>query len=212
MQLKSAINILMPVKNLKFCKQRLASSISLQHRQKLVMLLLRKKLHTLRNHFSQHNVLVITPDPAVIKLARQFNADVLIEASAQGLNAAINSGTRWSLEQGYRSQIVLAPDIAWLDVNELNRFIDRAGESTVVAICAANDWGTNVLLTRPPNIIEFQYGPYSAKRMFGDSKKLGIKSYIFHLPHLSRDIDTYNDLVVLQEYLNMNIRWQGLRE
>jgi 2-phospho-L-lactate/phosphoenolpyruvate guanylyltransferase len=192
--MNARLNILLPVKNLDCCKQRLASVLTRQERQQLVLALLKKNLHTLITHFSQHDILVITPDHTVSALAEQMKVRVLVEPVAQGLNAAVEAGTRWSLAHGYQTQVVLAPDIADLNVNELQQLIYHASTATAVTIAAATDWGTNVLLTRPPNAIPFQYGPCSAKRMLLNSTQRGIACNLLHLPHLSLDIDTPDDL------------------
>ena len=192
--MRSQLNILLPVKSLAHCKQRLASVLTLQERQHLVLALLEKNLRLLITAFSEYDLLVITPDSAVAELAKHLNVQVLIEPFAQGLNAAINTGTRWSLKHGYQTQLVLAPDIANLKINELQQIFDQADTPTAVAIGAANDGGTNVLLTKPPNAISFQFGLSSANRMHCDSQQRGIPSHILHLPDLSLDIDTPNDL------------------
>ncbi|MDC0004712.1 hypothetical protein OAE19_10025, partial [Porticoccaceae bacterium] len=124
------------------------------------------------------------------------NVSVLIEPIAQGLNAAVEAGTRWSVANAYQTQLVLAPDIAELKANELQPLFDRANSSPepLVIIAVANDGGTNALLTRPPNAIPFQYGSQSARRMYRDSQQRGLASERCYLPHLALDIDTPKDL------------------
>ena len=172
--MNTSFNILLPVKHLDHCKQRLASVLTLQERQQLVMALLKQNLQVLIDDFPEHHVLVITPDPTIASIAKQFNVSVLKEPFAQGLNAAVDTGTRWSLTQGYRTQVVLAPDIAQLDTSELQQFFYQAQALTTVMIGTANDGGTNALLTRPPNAIPFQFGPHSSTRMLHDSQYRGL--------------------------------------
>lgn len=192
--MNTPFNILLPVKHLDHCKQRLASVLTLQERQQLVIALLKQNLRILIDDFPEHHVLVITPDPNIASLAKHFNVSVLVEPFAQGLNAAVETGARWSLKQGYRTQVVLAPDIAQLDTNELQLFFDQAQAPTTVMIGTANDGGTNALLTRPPNAIPFQFGLHSSTHMQHASQQRGIDCQRLHFPHLSLDIDTPDDL------------------
>lgn len=232
--MKSPLNILLPVKNLSHCKQRLATVLTGPERQHLVMTLLEKNLQTLAAHWPEHNKLVITPDPTVATLAEHLRVPVLHEPEAQGLNAAVDAGTRWSLAQGYEAQLVLAPDIAELNIHELQQVFDHlhkanycelpsvfdhrqkinthefpqvfdyqcivsnANAGSKVIIAAADDGGTNVLLTQPPNAIPFQYGARSAALMHLSSEQRGISSELLNLPHLALDIDTPSDLLSWQ--------------
>ena len=196
--MKPPFNILLPVKNLRECKQRLSPVLTLQERQYMVMRLLEKNLRVLINDFVEHNLLVITPDKTVAALAKKLNVHVLLEPVAQGLNEAVEAGTRWSLKEGYHTQVVLAPDIAQLEIDELQQFLGQTQAQTqassIVTIAVANDGGTNALLTRPPNAIPFQYGPLSSLRMQRDSQQRGIDCHLMHLPCMSLDIDTPQDL------------------
>ena len=198
--MKSRVNILMPVKDLAFCKQRLASVLSPQERQDLVLTLLENNLRILIAEFSEHDVLVITPDHIVARLAKRLGVRVLVEPVAQGLNVALQRGTHWSLANGYKQQLVLAPDIADLKAYELQELFDQMDSPSVdpavprIGIALANDGGTNALFTQPPNAIVFQFGPHSAKRMLSSSRQRGISNYLLRLPHLSLDIDTPDDL------------------
>ena len=198
--MKSRVNILMPVKDLAFCKQRLASVLSPQERQDLVLTLLENNLRILIAEFSEHDVLVITPDHIVARLAKRLGVRVLVEPVAQGLNVALQRGTHWSLANGYKQQLVLAPDIADLKACELQQLFDRMDSPNVdptvprVGIAVAKDGGTNALFSRPPNVITFQFGPNSAARMLSHCRQRGIANHRLHLTHLSLDIDTPEDL------------------
>ena len=213
--MRSPLNILLPVKNLSQCKQRLAAVLTPQARQHLVLTLLANNLRTLAAEWPEHPRLVITPDQTVARVAEQLHAQVLREPAAQGLNAAVEAGTRWSLEHGYQAQLVLAPDIAQLNIQELQNLFDHlhrpntANTATRVLIAAANDGGTNALLTQPPNAIPFQYGSRSATRMHLQSKRCGIASSQFYLPHLALDIDTPSDLACWKQLVE-NDRHQQL--
>lgn len=196
--MQTAFSVLLPVKSLAFCKQRLATVLSLRERQALVKALLKKTLQTFITDFPQHHLLVVTSDRSIASLADELDVRVLREPCDRGLNAAVRAGTQWSMEQGYDTQVVLAPDIAELQAEELQQLFDPVindkPQSRLVSIGQAKDGGTNVLITRPPNLIPFQYGPCSANKMLSDSRQRGIDSQAIQLPKLALDIDTPEDL------------------
>ena len=197
----SSINILLPVKSLAQCKTRLAPLMTLQQRQQLVIALLKNNLRILLRDFSQHHILVITPDLIVASIAKDFKVSVLLESSDLGLNQAVAAGTDWSLAQGYQTQLVLAPDIACLDKRELEYLLDQRPlqnkttkqTAAAVIIGVANDGGTNALLTQPPNVIPSRYGSHSASIMKAESRQREIDCHLLHLPFLALDIDTPDD-------------------
>ena len=194
----SSINIVLPVKDLDFCKTRLASILTLSERQQLVLSLLKQNIKILQRDFKECHILIITPDDRVSDLAKSLHVTVLKERMMNGLNRAIKAGTRWSMARGYQTQLVLAPDIAVLDKDELAELFDQENPSSIVTLAVANDGGTNALLTCPPNIIPPKFGEQSAQKMSEISKQRGITCQSLYLPHLSLDIDQPNDLLQWQ--------------
>lgn len=201
--MSEAVNILLPVKSLATCKQRLAPLLPLARRQALVSELLRRTLHVLGEHFAAHHRLVITPDPVIARIAKACGASVLMERKARGLNQALQAGTRWSLAKGYRRQLVLAPDIGQLEVTELKQLFDDGQalfeDAGGVLISEAKDGGTNALFTQPPSAITFAFGQDSARCMQRQATQRGWRCRVMRLAHMQLDIDQPQDW----------LRWQA---
>ena len=195
------INFLLPVKELANCKQRLKDVLTDGQRRQIVLSLLEKNLSILKSEFSDHHVLVVTPDPQVAEIARHYGAEILQEKCSRGLNAAVKAGTERSLAQGFQTQVVLAPDISHLQKGELMQLLRDTGSPKTVRIGAAWNQGTNALLTRPPDAISFHYGEQSAKWMALAAKRRKVPCRVLFLKHLSRDVDTPEDLAFISDLI-----------
>lgn len=188
------INFVVPVKYLHSAKQRLKDVLSDVERISLIKKLLINNLLVLREQFPDANILVVTPDKSVELIARRFGAKVLLEERQQGLNLAIEAATKWSLEKGFRTQVVISPDIANLDMQELQQLLDQSAKSQLVCICVAKDKGTNALLSTPPNAINYAYGAFSSEKMKTIAEDKGVPCKMMFLPSIALDIDTPDDL------------------
>jgi 2-phospho-L-lactate guanylyltransferase len=59
--------------------------------------------------------------------------------------------------------------------------------------------GTNALLLRPPDVIEPSFGPDSLGRHIAAADAAGVEHRVEHVPSLSFDVDTSDDLAVVAQ-------------
>lgn len=188
------INIVIPLRDPFKGKQRLQSVLNQAERVQLVLALFRKNISLIKEHFPQQSILVITDSGLVESVANYYGAKVLREQQAKGLTAAVEAATRWSVEHGFHSQLVLAPDLAELDPEELACLLTQPRPQSSVLLCPAKDFGTNAVLTTPPDVIDFWYGRCSYFEFKNRAQRNGVYCRTLELPHMSFDIDTPADM------------------
>ena len=71
--------------------------------------------------------------------------------------------------------------------------LGQQSPSVVVAPCHHSD-GTNGLFLRPPNLIEFAFGPGSFAKHQQAAHQMGITPQIYHSPTIALDLDIPEDL------------------
>lgn len=195
-----ATNIVIPVKPFGAAKQRLSSVLCDADRVQLARHLCQHTLAFLARHVPDHHVLVVTPSEAAAEMASIHGASVLMEPVAAGLSVAADRAAAWSATQGFDAQLLLPTDIARLDPDEVQRLLRRPRRRAFVSICPAKDAGTNALLTMPPAVIPFRFGPHSSEAHRAAAISRGVRHQLLYLRHMSVDVDTTRDLTYLTQH------------
>ncbi|GAB3102848.1 2-phospho-L-lactate guanylyltransferase [Aestuariicella hydrocarbonica] len=192
------INIVIPVKSFQLAKSRLSPVLTSLSRQRLMQNLFLNNLLFLQKHFPLCHLLVVTPDKVAAQWSRERDVTVLLEDQCDGLNAAIEKATRWSVERNFDTQVVFFADIARPQPCDLNQLLSRAGPSNCLLAVPAMDGGTNVLLSTPPSITPAIFGENSYRRLQVHAEKHHIEFNGLNLPSLALDVDRPSDLSVVR--------------
>jgi 2-phospho-L-lactate guanylyltransferase len=192
--MSKTLNIVIPMKGLQRAKQRLGDVLTVRQREILALNLYQKTLIFFARHFPQYHRLVVTDCLNIAKLAENKGATALLESHPQGLNAALSQASQWSVQQGFKHQLIIPADIGQLDVNEINRLLTDGIDQIEITIATAKDSGTNALMTSPPDAIRPQFGKNSAIHHRLQAEKFGYRFKVVSYPMLSQDIDIREDL------------------
>lgn len=203
---------IIPVKPLRYGKSRLAHILSPDQRAQLTTRMLHHTLHILKNMPAIYRTLVISRDPAALKLARQHGAYTYGEGDKQDLNLALTRAAHIAAAREASGVLILPADLPLLTTDDVEMMLagvtapspthkygngnDRYGYhlSRTVAICPdKNEDGTNALYVSPPVGFEFNYGDGSFGRHLREAERLGIPCRIVHAPGLKFDLDTEDD-------------------
>ncbi|WP_274628193.1 coenzyme F420-0:L-glutamate ligase [Arvimicrobium flavum] len=174
-------------------KSRLNSALGDDARERLALLLFENTLRFFLRVHAGKPIGVVTSSGRVGMLATQQGATVIADRPGGDINAAATYAVDWANGIGAASLLIIHADIPTLVDDELSCLL-RAGERRSVIIGASRDGGTNAMLLTPPDAIPFHYGSGSARSHQSAARKLGRSCERLLLPHLSRDIDTPNDL------------------
>ena len=185
--------IVIPMKDPTESKQRLANALDAQERQALALHLFKQTLDFLNLHFYDIPVVVVTPSAHIADIASKVGVKVLIE-DGTGLNNAISMAAAFSCELGFESQLLLPADITDLSQSEIQTLLDHPRDALSVLICPAQDGGTNALLTSPPNIIPFCFGPQSSRMHHQAALERSVACSLLTMEKLAFDLDTPEDL------------------
>ena len=192
--------IAIPMKDPSLCKTRLSGYLLDDTRQQLALALFEHTLAFFRETFPDLPVMVVTASDCIARRSRHLGAGVIDEASANGLNAAAALATDWATQAGYQSLLIVPSDIPVLLQTEIDPLLRLRNHHQVV-IAESIDGGTNALLLSPPDCLPFHYGPGSAliHEISAHGRRLSCRR--LRPVHLSRDVDTPDDLSVLRSSL-----------
>ncbi|UCF62138.1 MAG: 2-phospho-L-lactate guanylyltransferase [Anaerolineaceae bacterium] len=191
---------IVPVKPLRRAKSRLSSVLSREERASLSRQMLVHTLEVLSQVPSVERTLVVSRDSRALALAREHNARTVTERGSPQLNQALVRATLLARGYGVSGVLVLPADLPLLTKEGVDQLISMATDPPVVVIAPdRHQKGTNALLSSPPGLIEYDFGPDSFSNHLSHAKTAGVRVEICNLPSFGLDIDIPEDLEAFQE-------------
>jgi 2-phospho-L-lactate guanylyltransferase len=186
--------ILIPVKNLSSAKQRLAAALDQPSRTALAQAMLHDVLTAVHEWRARPQVGIVTGDPYAIKLARQYQFEIIPDPENPGETGAIEMATRLSVERGVESTLVIPADIPLIQVWELEEIVKRAPAEGSVLVPAGDGRGTNAAFRRPAGLFPLRFGNDSFKPHHAAAQATGKPCVVIELPGIAVDVDNPADL------------------
>jgi 2-phospho-L-lactate guanylyltransferase len=145
-------------------------------------------------------VLVVSHDPHVLAIARNYGARTVREDGQPHLNTALTRATVVAKLYATSSVLILPVDLPLLTRDDILTLIDRAVNPPVVVIAPdRHEKGTNALLISPAGLIEYDFGEGSFHRHCARARKAGVRLEIVKLPSLGLDLDLPEDLELINK-------------
>jgi 2-phospho-L-lactate guanylyltransferase len=182
-----------PVKHLAASKGRLSSILSPEDRKRLTLVMLEDVLTAIKCS-SIEKIVVVGSDLRVGDLA--MDADIVyISEEISGLNRSIRVSIEWCRKEGADSILVLPADVPFLSSTDIDRIVELSeGTDSVMVLSPSEDWGTNALYLRPPNLIPASFGRGSFNRHIRLASDKCVRVKVYYSSSLALDVDTKKDL------------------
>ena len=191
---------IIPVGTLEDAKTRLGRALDAEERQDLAERLVRRTVTAALGVDGLTDVLVISPDREVLRVAADLGARTLRQRT-HGLNAGLVEARDDAVAGGANALIVLPIDLAFVSTETVEAVLAGLTETpepaVVVLVSDRHGTGTNVLALRPPSVIDFRFGAES-RRAHRDAAVAAQATYIEIDGPLIFDIDTPADLVLVE--------------
>jgi 2-phospho-L-lactate/phosphoenolpyruvate guanylyltransferase len=192
--------VIIPVKPLQQAKSRLSGVITPEQRLQFAEALLRRTLEVVRDVPQVAGALVVSRDPKVLAIAREYKAYTVLESGAPELNAALMRATQVIVGWRGNAVLILPADLPLLSREDVIGITEMGREErTVVIATDRHEDGTNALLARPPGMFAYAYGPGSYRRHASLARQAGAQVKLFHSTNLLLDIDLPEDLEKYQQ-------------
>ncbi len=189
---------IVPVKPLSKSKSRLSNVLSRKQRMHISEQMLVNTLHVLGEVSEIDRTMVVSRDSRALSLAREHQARTLAESGSPELNGALERATTVARGYGVSAVLVLPADLPLITVEDVRKIIASSNDPPVIVIAPdRHQRGTNALLTAPPGIIEYDFGPNSYSRHLQLAEQSGARLEICDLPALGLDLDQPEDLELL---------------
>jgi 2-phospho-L-lactate guanylyltransferase len=197
LSLASGVSAVVPVKDLRGTKSRLAPILDPGARAGLTLYMMGRVVAAIKG-VGIEDVCVVSPDRIVLNEAQRRGATPLAQQS-RGLNPALEEGRGRALDLGASTLLVFPADLPLLDEDDVRAVLRTAeGRSVVISPDGARS-GTNALLIRPPDALPFAFGPDSFEAHLEAARERGLDARVCERSHLAFDLDTEGDLARLNK-------------
>jgi len=191
--------ILVPVKNTSSAKQRLAAVLDQTSRTQLAQAMLHDVLSTLHQWPARRNknrpaVAVVTSDPFAVKLAAEYEFEIIPDPDNPGETGAIELATRVCVERGADSTLVIPADIPLIQTWEFDEILKHAPAEGSLLVPASDGRGTNAAFLCPANLFPLRFGNDSFKPHHAAAQATGKPCVVLNLPGIAVDVDNPEDL------------------
>jgi 2-phospho-L-lactate/phosphoenolpyruvate guanylyltransferase len=186
---------IVPAKQFEKGKSRLAPLLDIYDRVNLGELLLDSTLHTLENATTLYSTVVISTDVRAKKIAKMHGAVFVDEGKPIGVNNAVNMANDYCVRSGAVATVVVPNDLPLALSEDIDMICNAAKDyDRCLIICPSAKYdGSNVLLRRPPKLIDSHYDNNSFNMHIDAAKKIGAKIKIILSQRMMRDLDTLED-------------------
>lgn len=186
--------ILIPVKNLRHAKQRLAAVLDQPARTALAQAMIHDVLEAVAACARRPEVAVVTNDAFATDIAQHFGFQIIRDDANTSETAAIEMATRVSESQGADQTLVIPGDIPLITSNELEQIFSAVPENGSLLVPAADRRGTNAAFRKPGNLFPLRFGNDSFKPHLDAARRTGLPCVILSLPGIGLDVDNPRDL------------------
>ena len=193
------IGAVLPIKDFRQAKQRLAGFLSAVERRLLAEAMAEDVLETLSQVSELSEIIVVTRDERAFELAARHGARVLAEPSNDGQSAAVERAAAALGRAGVESLLQVPGDVPGASADEIAAVLAAHGRASdgaaaVTLVPSYDRRGTNCVLCSPPDALPFAFGHDSFEPHCEAARAQGIAPRIMALPGLGLDIDTPDDL------------------
>jgi len=191
--------ILVPVKNLKQAKQRLAEVLDQPARTELAQAMLHDVLEVLASWQGRPDIAIVSCDSFALSLANTYGFEIIADHKNSGETDAIEIATRVCEMRGLDT-LVIPADIPLIQTWEMQAIMDAAPEIGSVLVPAGDGRGTNAVLRRPAALFPLRFGNDSFKPHLAAAQASGHACVVLSLPGIAVDVDNPADLRQLAEF------------
>jgi 2-phospho-L-lactate/phosphoenolpyruvate guanylyltransferase len=191
----AGIWLVVPVKDTSAAKQRLAPVLPAHLRQALALAMLEDVLAAVAGVSGLDGRLLVTTDPAAMRLAARYDCDCMVEGADAGHTGAVSAAAARLARERRGSMLTLPGDIPLVTAVEIGRLIAAHRPPPSFTIAPSRDErGSNAILLSPPDAVKLRFGEDSFFPHLAAAEARGIAPSVVRLPDIALDIDNPADL------------------
>ncbi len=193
--------LLLPIKDLRNAKQRLAKVLRPDERFGLAEAMLADTIRAVRGVRRADKIFVVTNYEPAMETAAGYGWEVLGEDRQISESASVDFASRLCAERGITSLLRLPLDLPLVQSNDIDDLLATEYAAPAVVMVPSRDGtGTNAILRTPPTLFPSHFGPNSFSKHSSEAEQAGARIIIKRNERLEMDVDDEPDLSALMRY------------
>jgi 2-phospho-L-lactate/phosphoenolpyruvate guanylyltransferase len=187
-----------PLKNIRQAKRRLAPLLTPQERSELMLAMVCDVLTALQRTSGLAGILLVSRAPEAVELARGFAIDLYAEAAGADLSESVQAAGGFLLaNRDAAGTLIIPADVPLVTASDVHAVLHDHERLTLVPDSEGD--GTNCIASTPPNLIRYRFDGHSFKPHAEAAYGIGITPRIVRNENFGIDVDTPRDLLRVLE-------------
>lgn len=193
--------LLLPIKDLKHAKQRLAEFLAPEERLGLAQAMLADTLRAVRGVRLAGKIFVATNYGPAIRTADENGWEVLREERQVSESASVDWASRICAQKNVTGLLRLPLDLPLVQAVDLDELLAvECAAPAVVMVPSRDGTGTNAILRMPPALFPSHFGEGSFAKHRAEAEAAGARVIIRRNARLEMDVDDEADLRALLQH------------
>jgi 2-phospho-L-lactate/phosphoenolpyruvate guanylyltransferase len=196
--------LLLPIKDLRNAKQRLAGVLSPEERFELANAMLADTVRAVQAVRRADKIFVVTNYDPAIKIAEENGWEVLREEEQISESVSVDAASRQCAGRGVTAVLRLPLDVPLVQPRDIDELLAVECQAPALVIVPSRDGtGTNAILRTPPTLFPSHFGAGSFAKHCDEAQRIGANIVLRRNIRLEMDVDDEADLrVLLQQDLS----------
>jgi 2-phospho-L-lactate guanylyltransferase len=193
--------LLLPIKDLKHAKQRLAGFLAPEERLGLAQAMLADTLRAVRGVRLAEKIFVATNYEPAIRAAEENGWEILCEKHQVSESASVDWASRICAQKNVTGLLRIPLDLPLVQATDIDELLAvECPAPAVVMVPSRDGTGTNAILRMPPALFPSHFGEGSFAKHLAEAEAAGARVIIRRNAHLEMDVDDEADLRALLQH------------
>jgi 2-phospho-L-lactate guanylyltransferase len=190
--------LLLPIKELRHAKQRLAGFFSPEERFGLAQAMLADTLRAVRNVRKADKIFVVTNYAPAMRAAEENGWELLLEDQQISESVSVDAASRECERRGITAVLRIPLDVPLVQARDIDDLLAVECAAPAVIIVPSRDGtGTNAILRTPPTLFPSHFGNGSFAKHCDEAQRAGAEVVVRRNARLEMDVDDEADLRAL---------------
>jgi 2-phospho-L-lactate guanylyltransferase len=193
--------LLLPIKDLRNAKQRLAGLLTPEERCSLAQAMLADTLRAVRGVRLAEKIFVVTSYEPAIRAAKENGWEILREENQTSESGSVDWASRICAEKEVTGLLRLPIDLPLMRASDIYELLAVDCTAPAVVMVPSRDGtGTNAILRMPPALFPSHFGEGSFAKHLAEADRAGARVIIRQNARLEMDVDDEADLRALLQH------------
>ncbi len=193
--------LLLPVKDLRNAKKRLASVLTPEERFGLAQAMLADTIRAIQSVRNVDKIFVVTNYRPAMKIAEENGWEILREDRQISESHAVDFASRVCEERGVAGLLRVPLDVPLIQTQDIDELLTvECGNPALLIVPSRDGTGTNAIFRTPPALFPSHFGEGSFAKHLAEAKNERAQIFIRRNPRLEMDVDDESDLRALLEH------------